>query len=162
MVGNLVSNMIYGEKVASISKKQIAIILFSAVLYCAIDVEEKRLGADFGPILSFVRAISIISVLFIVVRYVLNKFSYRGRAYSIIKDCGTYSLQLYLFNGFLLTAFRIMICNVLHSSSPVIIVCGIWIGNIATTLISCKYIIPRIPFLRELCGLKQIDNEMRR
>ena len=153
--GKLIASKIHGGGTAAISRRtKIVVLSIATVLYCAIDIAENKSGTGFGVILSFMRAISIITVLYFLVQDELKRFKNRGAIYSIITDCGTYSLQLYLFNGFLLTALRIVICNVLHITTPVLIAVGIWIGNLVITLVACKYIISRIPVLRELCGLK--------
>lgn len=109
--------------------------------------------SELGPILSFVRAMAIITVFYTIVNELL-KIKDHGWLYRFVSDCGSYSLQLYLFNGFLLTGLRIIICNMLHITEPLIIVGGIWLGNLLITLCACKYVIPKIPVLRELCGLK--------
>ena len=153
--GKIVAQKIHGGGTAPLSRRiKIVVLSVATVLYCSIDFAENKSGVEFGLILSFVRAISIITILYIVVHDVLKRFTSRGAVYSVITDCGTYSLQLYLFNGFLLTALRIVICNVLHITTPVLIAGGIWIGNLVITLVACKYIIPRIPVLKDLCGLK--------
>jgi len=157
VAGKLISRKIYsGRGTASLSGRTKRITLLTgAVLYCLLECFEISRGEDLGNILSFIRAMSIIAVLYVIVGMILKNSSGRqGLVYNLVTDCGKYSLQLYLFNGFLLTALRIVICNVMKITSPIIIVGGIWIGNLVITLVACKYIIPRIPILRELCGLK--------
>lgn len=61
--------------------------------------------------------------------FLLNKFLSNSR---------TFSLQLYLFNGYLLTIIRAVICQIMHINSPILIVFAVWGGNMAVTLIACK------------------------
>ena len=75
------------------------------------------------------------------------------RLHGLFVDCSKYSLQIYLFNGYLLTVIRILFCQVLGVTAPLPIVLGIWIGDISISLLACKVILPRIPVLRDLCGL---------
>lgn len=125
------------------------------VLFIVLDLVMVKNNIKRGP-LKHVRAVAIMYVVYILIEILLPWLK-KCRAGQILlnflEDCSQYSLQLYLFNGYLLTIFRILICNVCHISSSVPIVFGIWIGNLVVTLVSCKWIIPRIPVLRELCGL---------
>lgn len=111
---------------------------------------------ELGVTLSFVRAVAIIVLLYVIaleLRPYWKKNKGMHTLYGFLTDSSKFSLQLYLFNGYLLTIIRIVICQMLHISSPVLIVLGVWGGNMAATLIACKWIIPRIPLLRELCGI---------
>lgn len=158
MTGRILADKILQTRggIANISKRTICITLISGVsVYCLIDLLEIKRGTDFGSILSFIRSMAIITVLYIIVCLILNNRAREdGLFYNIISDCGKYSLQLYLFNGFLLTALRIIICNLFHVTTPIIIVGGIWIGNLAITLVLCKYVLQKIPVLNVLLGLR--------
>ena len=156
VAGRLLFHRIYKEgNTSHISNRtRLGVLLIGLVVFLFIDQSEIRSGIEFGPILSFIRAMAIIAVLYILVEILARRNGRQGIVYKFIQDCGKYSLQLYLFNGFLLTALRIIICTLLHITTPVIIVAGIWIGNLVITLIACKIIIPRIPVVRDLCGLR--------
>lgn len=156
VAGRLLFHKIYKEgNTPNISNRtRLGVLLIGLVVFLFIDQAEIRSGIEFGPILSFIRAMAIIAVLYILVEILARRNGRQGIVNKFIQDCGKYSLQLYLFNGFLLTALRIIICTVLHITTPVIIVAGIWIGNLVITLIACKFIIPRIPVVRDLCGLR--------
>lgn len=156
VAGRLLFHKIYKEgNTSNISKRtRFVILIIGIVVFLVIDQAEIRSEIEFGTILSFIRAIAIIAVLYILVEILARRNGSQGIVYKFIQDCGKYSLQLYLFNGFLLTALRIIICTLLHITTPVIIVAGIWIGNLVITLIACKIIIPRIPVVRDLCGLR--------
>lgn len=158
ITGKIVFRKIYergNKSVSTISDRMASIITISGlIIYALLDYIEIKSGREFGSILSYFRAISIIATLYMIVAFVLDKEkSKHGTIYNLVTDCGKYSLQLYLFNGFLLTLLRIIICNIMHITIPAIIVGGIWIGNICITLIACKVIISRIPYLRILCGI---------
>ncbi len=143
------------ESITLPSQKAIAIILVSLTVFCVLDFWEIKRGIDLIPFFFFARAVSMIAVLYMIAMLWTQIVKDNAKKVNgFITDCSKYSLQLYLFNGFLLTAFRIVLCSILHISSPVIIVSTIWIGNLIVTLTLCKFVIPRIPGLRFLCSLK--------
>ena len=140
-------------------KRKRRISAFTAlILYFILDLMETSGIMKLGVILSYVRTISIIIFLYIIafmLRPYWNKNKCMTALYSFLNDCSKFSLQLYLFNGYLLTVIRTVVCQVLHITSPIWIVLVIWIGNLAITLVACKWIIPYIPVVRELCGLEK-------
>ena len=73
---------------------------------------------------------------------------------NIASLCGQYSLQLYLFNGFLLVILRIVICSLLHIENPVIIVTAISGIDIIISLLVCKYVLPKSRCISYICGVK--------
>ena len=143
------------NKVSRLNAKSkiIFFIVFSAIFIALDFIEISGVVVELGTFLSFIRAIAIILPLYVFVKLYLVSTQRRGFIYNLLIDSSKYSLQFYLFNGFLLTFLRIMICNVFNITSPLIIVVGIWTLDILFTLIACKIIIPKIPLLRELCGL---------
>ena len=72
---------------------------------------------------------------------------------QLLIDCSYYSLQLYLFNGYLLTAIRIFVCNIMKIYNPFVISLSIFFRNIVITLIICKLFLPKIPFLAKISGI---------
>ena len=98
--------------------------------------------------LSFVRA-----TVFCAMLYALCFGPIPGFLKNIVFNTSRFSLQLYLFNGYFLTALRILVCNILHIESPIIIVLSIWLGNIAISLFICKVILPRSSLLQRICGM---------
>ncbi|MBE6004389.1 MAG: acyltransferase [Lachnospiraceae bacterium] len=122
------------------------------LIYIATDFVIRKTGL-LNPV-DYIRALSMIAVVWLLCEYIdAYSYNFLGLKQFLI-DCSYYSLQLYLFNGFLLTFIRIVVCKLMNINSPIIIVGVIWIGNILFTLVSCKWIIPRIPIVRTLCGLK--------
>lgn len=114
------------------------------------------LGEKLGPVFHFFRAIAVCTVLYAGINYIeeawknwLIWFNMR----KVLIDSSVFSLQFYLFNGYLLTVIRILICSILKIQTPLIIVVAIWIGNIAITLWICKYILPKFPRISRLCGI---------
>ena len=130
--------------------------VLSLLVYILLDIHEYRSGDSLIPLLHFIRAVAISYVLYIIVFIIgeRNKTKAIRAINDILIDCGKYSLQLYLFNGFLLTVIRIIICNIFKVESPFIIVMAIWFGNVAITLTLCKCILPKVPFLAKICGIK--------
>lgn len=141
---------------AELSKcTKVITILVGTLSYILLDYIQIKSVIELGVILSFVRAMAIISVLYILVTFVLkDNIKVNAIIYNFVIDCSKYSLQLYLFNGYLMTALRIIVCNVFHITTPIVIVGVIWVGNLEITLFVCKHILPRVPILKALCGLK--------
>ena len=142
------------EKATMITKSML--LCLSLIVYFVFDYLGTKDIIKMGAVNSFIRAIAMCTSLFIIINMILAADKKRNcqSLYDFCSNCGKYSLQFYLFNGFLLTIFRILICNVFHITSPVLIVGGIWIGNVAVTYCACKFIIPHIPIIRDLCGLR--------
>ncbi len=145
------------EKIKDIMSKctlRFFLICFCIAFYVVLDQIEIH-DIWTSDILSYFRAMGFIFFLGIVSQSVLSYV--HGEWFSWIRgilcDCSKYSLQLYLFNGFILTGMRIIICNLLGIKEPLLIVFPIWIANIVITVISCKYIIPKIRVIRMFCGL---------
>ena len=72
----------------------------------------------------------------------------------LVSLCGKYSLQLYLFNGFLLVILRVLLCSVLHVTNPIVIVAFISVIDITISLLVCVYILPKSNVLSYICGVK--------
>jgi len=94
----------------------------------------------------------------------IQKKQYLGKwgesVQMILKKCSKYSLQVYLFNGFILTAVRIVLCNVMKVPSPFMIVAAITIIDVSVTLLLCEYVLHRIPVIRTICGLEKKKKEI--
>ncbi len=106
--------------------------------------------------LTFIRAIAMCVTMYVIAHYLLllvDKGSILLKwTERLLANCSTYSLQLYLFNGFLLTAIRYVVCTRMHITSPIIIVTSIVVGNILITLLICNYVLPHTRILSWLCG----------
>lgn len=107
-----------------------------------------------GPADAFVRAVSFSAALYALVMILRHRAILAGKLIGrLLTDASRYSLQLYLFNGYIVVAARIAVCSILHIRIPVVIVCSIFLANMILTLFACKKILPRVPVLRDLCGL---------
>lgn len=71
----------------------------------------------------------------------------------LLEQSSKYSLQLYLLNGYLMTAIRILACNVFGVTSPIVIVLFIWIGCISITLILCNNFVMKSKAIKLVLGL---------
>lgn len=132
-------------------KGRIARIGADILLYVLIELVRIFGELEPGAVLKFIRGMAVIGVLYELLQWLPLTSAVR----RILTDCGKFSLQLYLFNGYLLTIFRVIICQLLRIRSPFIIVMGIWIGNLVITLLVCNYLLPYIPLLRECCGIRR-------
>jgi len=148
LLSSRISNGIPTGKIASL------FILGFLGVYIGIDQFEIRSGLDVG-ILNYVRSLSMVSALFLIARFFINitaKNWFCALTKLFLEICSRYSLQMYLFNGYLLTIIRTIICNMLGINVPIVIVLGLWLGNLIIVLPACKWILPRIPGIRRACG----------
>ncbi len=129
-------------------------------LYAALDMISRSYTID-RKIPDYIRAISIIFFFGIVAHYLI-KLSDKYKLFRIIEDffglCSRNALQIYLFNSYLLVAVRTIMCVYLKIETPVIIVLILLISNLVLTLTACKWIIPKIPVVRNLCGMGSKEN----
>lgn len=110
-----------------------------------------------GAIFHFIRAVSMCYVIFCLTKVIFGRWGERRDCIQIkefLMIAVNTPLQIYLFNGYLLTAIRIILCNILKIQSPFLIAMTIWIGDLAISLILCKYILPKMRLLARLCGIK--------
>ncbi len=146
-LGNLMSKEICSLKYRFRARYAIPIAIAVIVL-----VEYTITHTNIINPIDYIRALGIICILYYASRGICKTDGLK-LIRSLMDNCGKYSLQLYLFNGFLLTALRILLCNVLKIHTPIIIVISIVLGNLLITLFLCKYILVKIPVVNKLCGL---------
>ena len=139
-----------------------SIFISALIIYVVLDSYEISNDEKLDAIFHFIRAVSMCYVVFCLSKVVFDRWGGRWICIQIKKsliDCGKYSLQIYLFNGYLLAAIRIILCNILKINSPFLIAATIWIGDLAISLILCKYILPKMRLLARLCGIKLGENK---
>ena len=71
---------------------------------------------------------------------------------------GKYSLQLYLFNGYLLVIFRELLVTICKITNPYIILAVISVTNCAGAILIVKYIVTKVKVLSRLCGIGERGN----
>lgn len=109
----------------------------------------------------FVNTICIIGLVFVIAHFlyvavkVTNDVILRWLN-DLLSLCGQYSLQLYLFNGFLLVILRVLLCSILHIENPIIIVTSIAGFDILISLLVCVYLLPKSKLLSYVCGVKKL------
>ena len=74
--------------------------------------------------------------------------------YGFLALCSKYSLQLYLFNGFVLVVARTILVSKLHITNPALVIPLILAANLAVTLPVCKYVLEKTRWIGWLCGVK--------
>lgn len=109
---------------------------------------------------NLINTVCIMGLLSVAVYYIYNVFVTTGdvaldKVISFTSLCGKYSLQLYLFNGFLLVPLRIVLCSLCKITDPIIIVSVISTVDIVLSLFVCVYILPKSRILLLICGVKQ-------
>lgn len=131
--------------------------LISLIIFIGLDCFEIYTGVELGAVLHFLRAIAICTAIYCFVTLIKRKVrnnQFVELFHSLLIDASKYSLQIYLFNGYLLTIIRIVICSMLGIRSPLIIVSSIWCGDLAISLILCKYLLSRVPLFAKMSGIR--------
>ena len=108
-------------------------------------------------VLTYLRAVAMIFVVYVpmhyLTRYWEKGFNFPGILVRFLNNCSKYSLQLYIFNGFILVAIRTFIVSILQIHNSVVIVSSIVAGNLIVTLLICNYLLPKSRWLSWLCGI---------
>ena len=107
------------------------------------------------PTTSYIMALAMIIPFFFFSRLLIymekNLIRYIN---NFLRIASRYSLQVYLFNGFILVFARVLLINILAITTPYIVIPLIVIAQFAVTLPLCEYILSRTRWLSWLCGLK--------
>lgn len=112
-----------------------------------------------GYFYHFIKSMSMIGIMCVLARYIFTILSQvrdvllKGFV-DFTSICGKFSLQLYLFNGFLLVILRVLLCTILHVTNPIIIVTVISSVDIIVSLLVCVYLLPKSKALSFICGVK--------
>lgn len=77
----------------------------------------------------------------------------RIRFFRLFEEAGKCSLQLYLFNGYLLVASRVLVISVLHITSPIVIIAANFITSFFVSLLIIRFIVKPVKLLRTLTGM---------
>lgn len=159
--GRLIGSKIPLLKKISVGYR-VLLLITSLVLYFLLDVYWDDFGGNYKK---FIRAVFMIIALFYISVWMVKEDSKSVIIRSInqfLTICSRYSLQIYLFNGFLMVPIRVLLCNVLHISNPFAIVLAIVAGNLVISIIVCQYLISESKMLSYLCGInfKKIKYEI--
>lgn len=104
----------------------------------------------------YVVAMMMIFCLYVVAHYLLKWADSGSKIGKTIEkffdNCSKYSLQLYLFNGFILVVARTLLVRYLHVTEPVIIVILITFFNLLITLLICNFVLTKTRWLAWICG----------
>lgn len=129
----------------------VCLVLYIVIFYHTINMSAHQLHC-----LRYIRAllmISFFSSLFIYYdTYFIGKSKLSNGIFSALEVCSTYSLQIYMFNGFWLVLLRTLFCSYLHVRHPLIILTVLPTLNILISILICKYILPKSSLLNWLCG----------
>lgn len=109
------------------------------------------------PATSYAMAFTMIIPTFFFSRFILVHERNRGIMFlnNFLRKASEFSLQVYLFNGFILVAVRVLLINILSITTPFLVIPIIVIANFAVTLPLCEYILSRSQWLGWLCGIKE-------
>lgn len=123
------------------------IFSLSAILYTKLEISAIRT----------IRALSVIVLIYYVAKWINTKMK-MARFVKVLCDCSKYSLQVYLFNGYLLVLFRELVCGALKINSPILIILVLPILILSSSLLICK-VIERSTLLSAIVGIKQRDRQ---
>ena len=133
----------------------IGLFVISLVIYIGMD----RLFEIYPNVIliRYIRAVAMMLVLYVPVYYLLRAVDYgwapAKQTERFLNNCSRYSLQLYLFNGFVLVIVRTLVVSILGIHNPFVIVSSLVLGNLLVTLLVCIYLLPKTKWLAWLCGI---------
>ena len=151
------------EKPLKINRGMLLVLAMLALLVYIGAVIFSRIVVN--VILKYLQAFSMIGLCLIFARLLVSFTRKNKRANFLnrfLLASSKYSMQIYLFNGYLLTIIRIILCSILGVVNPVVIVLALLTGNLVVSLALCEWVIPYIPVLAGLCGLDRKFYKMRR
>ncbi len=160
ILGHVIRNSVLNGKLWKKDWLNAVLSAVSLAVYVAVDYISRHYVID-RRLPDYIRAIAIIYFFSVAVHYFVmaaDKFKAVKTAESFFALCSRNTLQIYLFNSFILVALRTVVCTFLNIESPFIIVPVILAGNLLITLIACKWIIPEIPIVRTLCGFDKKES----
>lgn len=112
-------------------------------------------------VVNYVMAFAMIIPFFFLARLLLSiekKSAATGKAQRAINDflrsASKYSLQVYLFNGFILVAARVLVVNIIHITNPILVIPLIVFANFVVTLPLCEWLLSRLCWMGWLCGVR--------
>ncbi|MDD3369950.1 MAG: acyltransferase family protein [Lachnospiraceae bacterium] len=94
--------------------------------------------------------IAFIGILFF---YLLVKSRLIALLSPAFRAIGIYSLQLYLFNGYLLVISRLLICTICGVTSPIVIIAFNMLIDLGFSYVVIHYVVSRVKLFRFLCGI---------
>lgn len=148
VLGNILSSNHILKKI--IKSKSLIIV---TVLSCLFFVVLKPL-IETNYFFRFINAcILSFAVLYVSYGISITKCKYIDIIKDFLIECGQYSLQLYIFNGFLMTFIRIVMCKIFGITNAVLLVSGILFFDILLTFLIIKFVIMPYPIIRKICGV---------
>ncbi|MBR6363087.1 MAG: acyltransferase [Bacteroidales bacterium] len=153
MIGNLAMPLIRKRAILRRSGVNVLALVSGLALYLLLALTVGRTVEIFRYLIAF----SMILVFYSVSLFLLS-WEEKGSKLlkwinSLIELSSQYSLQLYIFNGFVLVIMRVLLVNLLHITNPIIVIPAIVVGNLVITLTLCKYVLSKTKWLAWLCGV---------
>ncbi len=153
VLGRYLIKLLYKEN-ADKDWLNVGLFVVSITLFVVLD--KMYLSTSGFIILKYLRAVMMILTIYVVAHYLLKWADTGNKVGSVIEqflnNCSKYSLQLYLFNGFILVGVRTVLVTMLHITEPVVIVSSLVFFNLLITLLICNYLLPKSKWLSWLCG----------
>lgn len=151
LLGTLIGAGGISEKISGAPRK---LLLFAVLGFACAAALHPLMPECVMPTVAFVRAIAFSAALYAVFIMLDGKTgALWKRTERLLLDASRYSLQLYLFNGYIMVAARIFLCSILRITAPAVIVLSIFLANWIITCFVCKKILPGSAVLRCLCGM---------
>ncbi len=153
MMGHFFSDGVKNKRYNLSWQWQVAAIAIALMLYYAL------MPVSVGiQVIRYIRAFSMIVALYYAAQLFVRWYKGRGMVATAISDflclASKYSLQLYLFNGFVLVISRTILVSKLHLTNPVLVIPLIVLANLIVTLPLCKYVLEKTRWIGWLCGVK--------
>lgn len=148
----IIGNILNGNQIFKKISRNKSIVLVTIMTIVSLFIPKPFLESNY--FLRFTNAcILSFAVLSISYRISIIECIYVDVIKEVLIKCGQYSLQLYIFNGFLMTFIRIVMCNILGITNAIMLVSGIWIFDILLTFLIIRLVIMPYPIIRKVCGV---------
>lgn len=153
MMGHLLSS---GLKSGKYKLQTVNLLLFC--IGCVIIYLLLWLMLGGGLLVRYIKASVMIVAFYYLLQMFLAWYKKGSRLSIAINDllctASRYSLQLYLFNGFVLVVARTLLVSKMHLTNPAIVIPLIVIANLVVTLPFCIYCLEKTKWVGWLCGVK--------
>ena len=154
ILGNLINVSGFSSKEDFFARHSLKFLFSSLLFFVGATLVYSHIPYIIRQAFGFVRTVSFCIALYSLVAILHRKAKFVWKYIErLLINASRYSLQLYLFNGYILVAARVLICSILHIHIPIVIVLFIFLSNVFITLFVCKKILPKSSLLRTICGM---------
>jgi len=153
MMGHLLSDGIKSNRYKLSFRGQMLAVVVALGIYFALLLGDRAIS-----VVRYGQAFAMIAAFYYAAQMFVCWYNSGRKIATMINEllclASKYSLQLYLFNGFVLVVVRTILVSKLHLTNPTFVIPLIVLANLVVTLSLCKYILEETRWIGWLCGVK--------